>query len=268
MALHCFLLCTAKQPGDFNISHSPDETFPEKHTNSKGLKHIFPEMLRWGKQLGNVTLNSPFSATNKTHWKQLCPSWGSFRPPVTGCSDLPSPGDSLWSLQCATLRGYAVLWMPASSLGLIQLAGGRERRWAGCQVFFQHRFRKKILKVPRAQIFSSSLSRLCYIATMPARRRDPPVVILFQWHTALTLQESPSSTYLLSEIITQTKPPMVGGCAGLIHFFFFFKLNKTCEKGFNNVLAARARGDSPPVTICAKIIKSTWALIEYVRNAL
>lgn len=93
----------------------------------------------------------PTRQAGSSSW--LCPLRGSFCPPATGGADLPTPGGGLGSSWRATLRGCAGLWMPASSLGLLQLAGSREGRWAGCQAFFQHRFRKKILQSAKSPDF-------------------------------------------------------------------------------------------------------------------
>lgn len=92
------------------------------------------------------------------------------------------------AVKCATLHACPLPRMPASSLGIIQLTWSKEREdglAAKCSLNTDSE--RRSCKVLRAQIFSSSLSRLCYVATMPVHRGTNQVNISFKRHTALTL---------------------------------------------------------------------------------
>lgn len=137
-------------------------------------------MLRRGKQLRNVTLNKsvlwlPTTGQIGTNaW--LCSFRGSFCPPVKGSFEAPSPPPPQPERRLGSiLPGCPGHWMPASSLGIIQLTGSRERGdGLAAKCSFNTDSERRSCKVSKAQIFSSSLSRLCYIATKPAHTGYQP----------------------------------------------------------------------------------------------
>lgn len=141
-------------------------------------------MLRRGKQLRNVTLNKsvlwlPTTRQIGTNaW--LCSFQGSFCPPVKGGFD-PTPTPTQPDRQLGscemhpTLQGCPQYCMPESSLGIIRLTRSREREdGLPAKCTFNTDSKRRSCKVSKAQIFSSSLSRLRYIATMPAHTGYQP----------------------------------------------------------------------------------------------
>lgn len=128
-------------------------------------------------------------------------------------------------MQAASLRGCAPLRMPASSLGLLQLAGSGEGRWADCQAFFQHRFRKKILQSAEGPDFQQFTFETLLRSNRASSRRGPAEQFFCVGDTlAFTLQENPefpSSTHRLSRHHHASRASSEGGCMRVFNSLFF-----------------------------------------------
>lgn len=150
-----FILCLAIK-FESNISHSSDKTFSKKQTaiflpqRTASILNTFSQWRYTGKQLRNVTLNKsvlwlPTTRRIGTNaW--LCSFQASFCPPVKSNFDPTSPRGSSGAMEWAHCMMPSVLNASILIRDYPTHLKLGERRWAGCQVFFQHRFQKKILQ--------------------------------------------------------------------------------------------------------------------------
>lgn len=159
MALNCFILCTAKQPIESNISHSSDKTFSEKQTAIFCLQRteIILNTLSQScyceeNSLEMLIQTTPFPQQDKLKQMLSAVFWIFLKPSLF----LSTCQKQLWPHQCK--RWPLGLWnVPPgtdalgeaglqSSLGLSNSLATGESRWAHCQELFQQKFRKKILR--------------------------------------------------------------------------------------------------------------------------